>query len=55
MEQRSNTYTHGLVSVVVYRPSALDEKERQKREKNLERALARYGREMVQVERRSNT
>lgn len=43
---RTNTYEHGNVSIVVHRPH-LDEKERQKREETLRRALAAYGKETM--------
>ena len=45
MEQ-VNTYQYGNVEIVVYRP-ALDDKERQKREEALRRAVAAYGRETI--------
>lgn len=43
---RTNTYEYGTFSVVVHRP-ALDEKELQKREATLLRALAAYGKETM--------
>lgn len=44
---RTNTYDYGHISIVVHRP-ALDEKERQKREAALRRAIEAYGKATVQ-------
>ena len=44
--------THGNAEIVVYRP-ILDDKERKKREANLQRALAAFGRAMVEAERKA--
>lgn len=41
-----NHYTFGNAEVVVYRP-VLDEKERQKREAEIIRALTEYGKDQV--------
>ena len=48
MEQqpRTNTYEYGLVEIVVHRP-ALDDKERQKREEALRRAVTAYGKALT--------
>lgn len=43
---RTNTYEYGLVEIVVHRP-ALDDKERQKREDALRRAVAAFGKETM--------
>jgi len=43
--------THGNAEIVVYRP-ILDDKERKKREDNLKRALAVFGRAMIEAERK---
>lgn len=42
----THTYQHGNIEIVVYRP-ILEDDERKKREKNLERALMEYGKAMV--------
>lgn len=44
--------THGNAEIVVYRP-ILDDKERKKREANLQRALAAFGRAMIEAERKA--
>ena len=47
MEQpRTNTYQYGLIEIVVHRP-ALDDKERQKREETLRRAVTAFGKETI--------
>lgn len=47
MEQyTTNTYRHGNVEIVVYRP-VLDDKERQKREEAVKRALVCVGKDML--------
>lgn len=53
MEQKYTTETlkHGNVEIVVYRP-VLDDKERARREKEVQRALAQFGREVVKMERK---
>lgn len=43
---RTNTYEYGCVSIVVHRPE-LDDKERQKREAALLRAVTAYGKETM--------
>ena len=40
--------THGNAEIVVYRP-ILDDKERKKREDNLKRALAVFGKAMIEA------
>lgn len=47
MEQpRTNTYEYGHVEIVVHRPG-LDDKERQKREEALRRAVMVFGKETM--------
>lgn len=43
-ERTTHTYEYGFASIVVHRP-VLDDKERQKREVALQRAVAVYGKE----------
>ena len=52
---KSNTYTMfgGRVEVAVYRP-ILDDHEQKKREEQVKRALAVYGREMVRCQKGGN-
>lgn len=52
MEQyQTNTYNHGLVSIVVHRP-LLDDQERQKREEGLKRVVASCGKSMLLKQRK---
>lgn len=48
MEQqpRTNTYIHSHIEIVVHRPG-LDDKERQKREEALRRAVTAYGKAVI--------
>lgn len=45
-QSNTNTYQLGLCEIVVHRP-VLDDKERQKREAALKRAVASYGKEAI--------
>ena len=45
----THTYRYGCAEIVVYRP-ILDDKERQKREETLRRALNRFGKAMVRAQ-----
>lgn len=53
MDQKytTETFQHGNAVIVVYRP-VLDEETRARREKEVVRALAQYGRAVVKQERK---
>lgn len=49
-----STYVYGNAEIVVHRPN-LDDKERRKREDNVKRALAIFGRAMANTEKEMTT